>query len=374
MSLERVIIPESTSQLQEESSQQIFDIQSQVQLEALQFRFDVALQVLVDKYPDLEPLLLRQLNTPQVGEYHKEGPTMYSHLLLIFKTLEDLVMGRFHSSVVNPGLRQILSKMVDDSVSVNVDFLEYMFLHDLSKLDCLILTLKGHEEKLEVSYDDWAQNSSGDYEFTYNGIEVESIGYFHRSKGREGMHGNHAVERLRKMNLDVSDNILSAIAKHEVAYQFNNVSARSYMTHIVDAGFDIVQQDFILVASYIDTMASLRADLKPNLTNFLNLYHSRRNYEVISRFHEVNPEVKENKIGKLYNSNKIVTTHDLSKLLPKTYSLSQLTKLQILLEESGRFSNEEVSQIVAQVSEDESKLGRLIGKNMKYVRPLLAKI
>ena len=70
----------------------------------------------------------------------------------------------------------------------------------------------------------------------------------------------------------------------------------------------------------------------------------------------------------------IGTSDDLSKLLPKTYSPSQLTKLQILLEESGRFSDEDVSAIVKQVSEDESKLGRLIRKDMKYVRPILVKI
>jgi len=374
MSLERLIIPEDISELKEESSQQIFGIQSQLKLEALKVRFDVAIQALIDKYPDLQTLLIRQLKTPQVGDYHNEGPTMYAHLLLIFKTLEDLVMGRFHPSVVHPGVRQILSKMVDDSVSVNVDFLEYMFLHDLSKLDCLILTLKGHEEKLEVSYDDWAQNSSGDSDFTYNGVEVESIGYFHRSKGSDGMHGNHAVEKLRAMNLGVSDNILSAIAKHEVAYQFSNISARSYINHIVDAGFDEEQQNFILVASYIDTMASLRENMQPDLTNFLNLYFSRLNYETIARFQRSNPSVRENKINQFYNSDKIVSVDNLMKLLPKNYSPSQLTQLQVLLEQTGRFSLEEVDMIVSQVKDDESKLGRLIGKKMKFVKPILDKI
>lgn len=374
MSLDRLIIPQDISELKEDSSQHIFGIQSQVQLEALQIRFDVALQALVDKYPDLESLLLRQLQTPQLGDYHNEGPTMYSHLLLIFKTLEDLVMGRFHPSVVHPGVRQILSKMVDDSVEVNVDFLEYMFLHDLSKLDCLILTLKGQEEKLEVSYEDWINHSSGDDVFSYNGVEVESIGYFHRSKGFDGMHGNHAVEKLRAMNLGVNENILSAIAKHEVAYQFSNISARSYINHIVDAGFDEDQQNFILVASYIDTMASLREDMQPDLTNFLNLYFSRLNYETIARFQRSNASVRENKINQFYNADKIVSIDDLMKLLPKQYCPSQLTQLQISLEQSGRFTLEEVDMIVSQAKEDESKLGRLLGKKMRFVKPILDKI
>ena len=374
MSLEKSVIPKSVSELDSQGVEQVFGVESEAELVALKVRFDIALQFLINKYPVLKELLLRQLSTPQLGEYHNEGTRMYSHLLLIFKTLEDVVKGKFHPDLTDSGVRQILSKLIDKNVAVNSDLLEYMFLHDLNKMDCLTLKLVDQDQKLEVSCKEWGEFSNIDNGFSYNGTEIESIGYFHQSKGRDGMHGNYAVAILKEMNLEVDSTILAAIAKHEVAYQFYNVSARSYMNHIVDAGFDLAQQNFILVASYIDTMSSLRNDMQPDLTNFLNFYNSRRNYEVISRFHKVNPEVKENKIGKFYNSNKIVTTHDLSKLLPKTYSPSQLIKLQRLLEESGQFSGEQVDAIVKQVSEDESQLGRLIGKDMKYVRPLLAKI
>lgn len=373
MSLERLDFSKLTPRIEQEISSNVFGIQELVKMQALQIRFETHLLNMITKYPQLESLLIRQLDVPQIGEYHNEGDTMYSHLLLIFKTLEDLLMGKFHSSVSNPALRQILSKLVDDNVSVNSDLIEYMFLHDLSKMDSLILTIEGEEQKHEISAEQWLQISS-QKPFIFNDKSVESIGYFHRSQGREGMHGYRAVKLLESLNLGISQEILSAIDKHEVAYQFGKISARSYINHIVDAGFDSRQQDFILVASYIDTMGSLRSDLEPDLTNFLNLYFSRLNFETISRFQKLHPEVAENKINRFYNSDKVVHFEDLSVLLPKVYSPSQLTQLQILLEDCSKFSDAEINQIIEQVRVDESGLGRLLGKKMKFVRPILNKL
>ena len=76
------------------------------------------------------------------------------------------------------------------------------------------------------------------------------------------------------------------------------------------------QRAFVLAASYADCMASLGENLRPNLTNFVNLVHSMANYELIQSYVDKGIVFAENKLGQLKNRKEILTAADVEHIIP----------------------------------------------------------
>lgn len=207
---------------------------------------------------------------------------MDSHLELILETLEAVEQGVFHALVPHT-VRAMLAR----AVVTHRDALErYVFLHDLDKANCLTLTYRDGRE-IAVSWAEWQriadriedQRPTCSEEPTYDAPDIwqtlggiEKISYYQQSESGKRQHGKIAAERLAGV-VGVTDDMRHAIATHEVAYLFETASISRYLEHF--GNLDEATRDFCLLASYADTMASLRRNGEPDLTNFLILAKSR---------------------------------------------------------------------------------------------------
>ena len=127
------------------------------------------------------------------------------------------------------------------------------------------------------------------------------------------MHGIKGSKSLE--GTDIPPEILIAISKHEVAYTFSKINTSIYEEHFVKPGYSDEQQKLILVASYVDTVASLRTDGKPDLTNFNFLIKSRENYLLIKKFLERGVPYDERALNVLKKQDRVFTEADLEKLV-----------------------------------------------------------
>ncbi len=224
---------------------------------------------------------------PQWGEYHNEGLFMDTHLDLILNNLEQLRQGEMPAS-----LPEETRVALTATASGNAEVLEkYVFLHDISKMDTLLVKKKGPDGKSvqqKVSWDEWQASVPPDAQgdpvamrawLKQNGIE--GISYYHPSEqGVEGkQHGQEGADEVRELGLEIDPAVLVAIENHEVAYQFSKPKAetyRKYFGKMTDG-----ERNMALTASYIDTAASLGKNGEPDLSNFQALVESKRGDELI---------------------------------------------------------------------------------------------
>ncbi|MDO8521615.1 MAG: hypothetical protein Q7S52_05865 [bacterium] len=278
--------------------------------------FDHALQFVCERYPELKERVVRSLETPQLNDHHTEGPTMESHLRLIVETLNDMADGRFHDILADePEAMEFLrrSVTVQDSVDpekemLNPDMLTYAFTHDIAKPDTLLVKLESEKGGVEMTLEDWqAAVEHGEYDMV-GGKRVVSISYYHPSKKSAGQHGNMGAEILA--NSTAPKHLLAAIRKHEVAYQFSKINALTYEEHFAKSDLSPEEQELAIAASYADTMASLTAEGKPDLKNFLFLIQSRKNYLLVRSCIEAGMQFRENDLRALMKQDKVLTQED----------------------------------------------------------------
>ncbi len=337
-------------------------------------RFQQALNEVIERHPDLEAAIRRSLLTPQLGEYHNEGPRMDSHVGLIIETIDNIRSRKFPEDLANyPDVQEIMRQLVSPEEGVSPEITDYAFLHDIAKPDCLTLKLEEQKDGTEVTWEQWQAIEAAGEPYQYEGKAVNSISYFHSSEGSAGQHGNKGAEQLKKSG--VSEDILAAMQKHEVAYQFGKINASTYEEHFVKAGFTADQHKFILLASYIDTMASLRLDGKPDLKNFQNLLHSRENFLLIKKFLDQGVKISENKLNSLKNSDKVLSDADLESVIEKIrkYDMEVLEKGLQELANSNLVEQGDVKLVLELVIADQPSLGRKMGRKMAVVKPLLAR-
>ncbi len=110
---------------------------------------------------------------------------------------------------------------------------------------------------------------------------------------------------------NVPKHLLAAIRKHEVAYQFSKINALTYEEHFAKSDISSEEQELAIAASYADTMASLRSDGTPDLTNFLFLVRSRKNYLLVRSFLDAGAEFRENDLRALMKQDKVLTQDDI---------------------------------------------------------------
>ncbi|MFA5954569.1 MAG: hypothetical protein WC817_03490 [Patescibacteria group bacterium] len=276
-------------------------------------QFADALSSVCERHPLFAEKIQQSLEVPQRGAYHREGETMKSHLELVLRTLNDVAQGTFHSTLAPyETLREEMRRVVvTPEGSVSPDMVDYVFLHDIAKMDCLQLKLEGDKNGREVSWEEWQRIAKAGKPFMCDGKAVISIAYFHPSEKSMGQHGNKAAYMLDGQGF--SSTMLRAIAKHEVAYQFGKVSAKTYEEHFLKEGFSESEQLYALVASYIDTMGSIREDGNPDLGNFTNLVVSRANLAQLQQAVDGGAVIRENALGYLKKLDHAITEEDIEK-------------------------------------------------------------
>lgn len=245
--------------------------------------------IVVELFPgegaqELRENIERSFSVPQIGDYHNEGAFMDSHLDLIVRNIEDVSAGKFPEEL-SAGTREALVRAVRrDPESVK----RYVFLHDISKADCL--TIKFGEEERAVTWDEWNALLAGSEagRAALRGDEdalrafcersgITGVSYFQNQGETKRQHGKTGAEELRASGVATDAAMLAAIESHEVAFQFEAINVKTYETHFADMAEET--RDFALLASYVDTMASLRPDGKPDLANFLALAGSREKHD-----------------------------------------------------------------------------------------------
>lgn len=340
--------------------------------------FEAALNGVCEKYPELSEKIKASLETPQLGEHHNEGSKMDSHLSLILKTLESIRDGQLHESLQDVDTQEVLKSIATiqdkenpEKMTVNPMLVEYTFLHDIAKPDCLTLKIEGEKKGAEVTWDQWQKIAAGGEPYQLEGKAITSISYFHPSEGSMGQHGNKGAEMLKAKG--VSPEIITAISKHEVAYQFAKINAATYEEHFVKPGFSDEQQKFILAASYIDTMASLGPDGKVDLGNFANLIKSRNNFLLIKQYIDKSTAFRENDLTALKKQDKVLTGEDIEKIVlrEEKYNLATFGEKLDALIAGGQISAEEKDQIISTVTSQPKELGKKFGPKMKLIKPLL---
>ncbi len=284
------------------------------------WNFDHALEFVCERYPDLKERIVRSLKTPQLSNFHTEGPTMESHLRLIMETLNDMAEGRFHDTLVDePEAMEFLRRSVTvkdpadpERETLNPDMLTYAFTHDIAKPDTLLVKCEGQKWGVEMTLEDWQTSvAHGEYD-TLEGKRVTSISYYHPSKKSEGQHGNMGAEILATSS--IPQYLLSAIRKHEVAHQFSKTNALTYEEHFIKTGLSSNEQDLALAASYADTASSLTENGAPDLSNFLNLIRSRKNYLLIRSAMEEGVQFHDNDLRALMKQDRVISREDIERI------------------------------------------------------------
>ena len=238
----------------------------------------------------------RSYLVPQIGDYHHEGALMDSHLELIARTIDQVVRGEFPESIPEFARKAMRSAVERDVTAVK----KYVFLHDISKADCM--TVKFGDDERPMTWPEWIKEleSDPDGKKALLGDEA-ALRRFAKTKGITGIsyvqqrgstkvqHGDVGADRLRAGGVADDPTMLAAIETHEAAFLFVSpedgkagiVRARSKAYRDKFAEFSKEARDFAMLASYVDTMASLREDGKPNLTAFLSLAISREKFETL---------------------------------------------------------------------------------------------
>ena len=474
----------------------------------------------------------RSFLVPQWGDYHNEGMMMDSHLRTILDEIDNIAEGAFHDLVPESAREAMQRTLERDRGAVE----QYVFLHDISKADCMTLkfderrrtmgedewtgvldgakeetgldidtaalqellekhgateavfetkgvtfTIDGKETAMKwkefvpnlppgnefrvyiesvrktiksikdnneidkfslsdtgtdiffsqqaVTWEDWTDmlSQTADGQAALNGDEaalkrfceeqdLNSISYQQIVDGEAYTHGAVGAEELRKAGLTEDKTIITAIEKHEVAFMFSGISAPTYDLHFGPMTDE--ERDFAVTASYVDTMASLRAPTKenglkersPDMSNFSSMVASKEKAEqypellmgladggvtrevidvAVAGFREGSDKeflalVKEiagdkfdaqklvNKLGKLRTNKDPITRENLAELeeaikketeLPK-YNPELIRKGLAGFIEDETLTSDDVEEIVRLAVEDPKGIGRTFGRKL----------
>ncbi len=346
---------------------------------------------------ELREAIVRSFDVPQWGATHNEGMLMDTHLEKIFDTLENIKRGDFPEEIPSE-VRQLLQ----ETAKKNSEQLErYVLLHDISKADVLRMNFlpKGEKDKpyiwegnLELLAKEWSLPETGLKDPValvrwFDKNKIAGVAYYNEGpplfQTTKAAHGNAAVEKLKSLGYEDSEDMLAAIGSHEVAYQFSAIKPDTYEKHL--GPMDTEARNFALVASFIDTMASLRDDGKPDLTNFLFLLASKENAETIAGVKAgltdtegLDPKKVETFLLELRKSNSRLPSKDavLARLYkeckPTKYDVLKLKELLQELVNTGTLSAEEADEIEnTVVTGNQSELGKKFGKKMKDIRAVM---
>lgn len=332
----------------------------------------------------------RSFLVPQWGDYHHEGMFMDSHLAVILDQTTAIAECRF-PAVVSASARAAMARAIErDRTAVE----RYVFLHDIAKADCLTVRF-GDGADRAVRWTEWVAflEESPDGRAALEGDEaalrrvceargIRSIAYYQDLPGDRRRHGEVGAAWLRKAGIE-DETMLAAIAAHEVAYQFARIQPATYGTYF--GTHSEAARDFALLASFVDTMASLRGDGRADLTNFAFLQSSRETYEVLRDLEArlagapLDRARLARALAALRNDGQALSADALGALearlraecgLP-VYDLDALATSTRTMVEQGVLSPEERERVLDLAGTDPGAIGRTFGRRMTALRPLL---
>lgn len=254
-----------------------------------------------EKLAALRANITRSFSVPQFGPYHNEGMFMDKHLELILANIQDVKQGKFPDSVP-----QEARAMMQEVASGNERTLKmYALLHDISKADSLTIKY-ANGVAVEPTWDEWtatltpeARNDPREFEDFCHVQGITGVSYFQKEKGNK--HGEMGAQHLADLREDmgVPQTVLTAIKNHEVAYQFQKVSIKTYEKYFGDLNEE--ETKWVITASYIDTMGSIGEQGSPNLSNFIAMVDTVYNYKTIKQAKtaiETSPDTDPKKVEK----------------------------------------------------------------------------
>ncbi len=365
-------------------------------VEARQARVERLRSMVSELFPGEESIGLREniersFSVPQVGDYHNEGAFMDSHLDMIVQNVESVGRGEFPENVPAP-TREALTR----AVRRNLDSVKkYVFLHDIAKADCL--TIKFADEDRVVSWDEWRgmlaasahgqKAASGDEE-ALRAFCAESgitgVSYYQISGEGKRQHGKVGADELRASGAADDEAMLAAIETHEVAYLFEKINAVTYEKYFGEMSDDV--RDFALLASYADTMSSIRPDGKPDLSNFLALAASREKYESLAALFarlEGGKSLDKAKFDRAWANlrkssdplSEGVVVEAEAKIRAECrvvgYDMEKLRVATDSLVEAGTLTVDERDRLLALAAADPQGIGRVFGQKMKQIKTAL---
>ncbi len=310
--------------------------------------FRAGLEYVLEKHEvdtELTEKIWRSLATPQMGRSHNEGRYMYSHLALMMEALQKIAGGEVggidDKDLQDRFLNNATAPAETGERRIRGDLVEYVFLHDLAKPDTL--RVKSGEIEKEIGWDEWQQiKAAGEpHRFTTEDsqeLEIDAISYYHAGEERTGDHGFRAAEYLRgKENIDPL--VLDTIMRHEDFFEFRKISASTYGRIFGQEGLSEQEIDMLMLVAYLDLYGSLRPNGIREFSNVLNLWASKRSYDLIQAFRQSGKRHRENKLAELMKKDSPVTPEDLRKIdldAPLAYDVEGFTAdLDTLLQNHG---------------------------------------
>jgi hypothetical protein len=287
-----------------------------------------------EQFEQLRPLIERSFQVPQLGEYHTEGMYMDTHLEIMLDAVDSLAQGKVDS--ILPKDVQVTLKEV---AKEHGDLLtQYVFLHDVAKADSLKL-VKGKKEFDQITWDEWQASlpdtlkRGDDPELLRTHLKAQ--GYKQVSYPKHGPKGESLLEGIEGLD----PLLLHAVKKHEVGFQFKNISAKVYEKHFGDLSQQ--ERNVVFAASFIDTSAAVRPNGRPDLHDFVAMVESRNNAEYIAAIEEavegdssLDPAKVQKELSKLNKQNVVLSERTLpaviqefrKKTAPDTYNAVYLAK------------------------------------------------
>lgn len=368
-------------------------------------RVDRLRAIVAELFPGPEAKELREdidrsFLVPQVGEYHNEGGFMDSHLDLITKAIDQVARGEFPDSVPEFARTAMMAAVSRDKEAVK----KYVFLHDIAKADCM--TVKRGDDEQAVSWDEWKTllSKDPDGQRALKGDEaalarfvkaqgITSVSYMQKGPDGSIQHGDVGAEHLRAGGVSDDAVMLAAIETHEAAFQFatkeedaaGEVKARADRYRKIFDGFSEEARDFAMLASYVDTMASIRKNGEPNLTSFRALAISRQKSETLPLLEArlAGAALDKQKFQKawsaLVNSPEPLSPDMLDaaeKSLREScrlasYDIDLLAVSSQSLVDAGHLTATERDQLLDVASKDPQGIGRAFGRKMGILKPAL---
>ncbi len=363
-------------------------------------------------FPNPEHAKLREeietsFDVPQVGDFHNEGMLMDTHLDGILTSIQDIAEGKYQWPADMP---ESTRRILEDTVKKNREALErYTFLHDLAKKDTLRLSFSEQTadgpkgEDIAYTLAEWQamvpeevrRDPAKLLEFMQGegqARKIIGISYFHKAgdktpsggKVAEGrMHGESGSEAIRNLGeTGVDELTLTTITHHEVAYQFTAPNVDTYEKFF--GSLSEQERNLVMVASFVDSMSSLRPDGTADASNFLALAVSRSNAEAIKGLTEklaVDDKLEKRKVEKALLALKkagkpIDFAAELARLAkecrPTEYDPAKLDEMLAELTNKGALTADETAEVRALIlANNEAELGKKFGKKMGQLRAVM---
>lgn len=364
-------------------------------------------------FPNPEQAKLRaeieaSFDVPQVGDYHNEGMLMDTHLDGILSSIQAMAEGAFQWPADMP---ESTRRILEETVKKHRQSLErYTFLHDLAKKDTLRLSFSeqtpdgAKAEDVAYTWAEWQALVPEDVrrdpakllEFMQGqgqARKIVGISYFHQTgdktpsggKVEDGKkHGEAGSTAIRGLGETGTDELThTAIANHEVAFSFTAPNVDTYEKYF--GGLSEEERDLVMVASFVDTMSSLRLDGSADASNFLALAVSRFNAEALKGLAE--QLAKDEKLEKKKVESALLALKKAGKPIDAAAELARLSKecrpteydgakLKVMLAElagKGVLTGDEATEVEALIlANNQAELGKKYGRKMKDIRAAMA--